>query len=202
MTIRDRIIGAAAELFSRSGYRGATTRRIAERADVNEVTIFRHFGSKEELIREAIRSVRLPLQALPDEPSSDPRDELTAWAAHQLRGMTHARSMIRTCMGESEEHPEIMQVALERPTQVRAQLLAYLRALQDRGMAARGTSVEPAASLLMGALFMDAMGRDLMPGMFAYGADQAPGLYVDLMLRAIGVATRDAPASANGGTVG
>ena len=36
-------------LFARLGFRGATTRRIAEAAGVNEAIIFRHFPSKEDL---------------------------------------------------------------------------------------------------------------------------------------------------------
>ena len=51
---RDRIIRAAVDVFAEAGYRGATTRRIAQQAGVNEVTLFRHFGSKEELIEEAL----------------------------------------------------------------------------------------------------------------------------------------------------
>ncbi len=37
------------ELFARQGFRGTTTRRIAERAGVNEAIIFRHFPRKEDL---------------------------------------------------------------------------------------------------------------------------------------------------------
>ena len=54
MDPRQRIVQAAARVFAETGYRGATTRRIAHAANVNEVTLFRHFRSKEELLREAI----------------------------------------------------------------------------------------------------------------------------------------------------
>jgi len=40
---------AASDLFANKGYAGTTTRSIAETAGVNEVTLFRHFGSKENL---------------------------------------------------------------------------------------------------------------------------------------------------------
>ncbi|MEO7039366.1 MAG: helix-turn-helix domain-containing protein, partial [Candidatus Elarobacter sp.] len=43
---RTRILAAARELFERNGTRGTTTREVAERAGVNEATLFRHFGSK------------------------------------------------------------------------------------------------------------------------------------------------------------
>src|SRR5215467_12996053 len=46
---RQQIIRAASTLFARRGYRGTTTREIAERARINEALLFRHFPSKEKL---------------------------------------------------------------------------------------------------------------------------------------------------------
>lgn len=45
------ILKAAAELFGERGYKGTTTRAIAERASVNEVTIFRRFTNKQGVLR-------------------------------------------------------------------------------------------------------------------------------------------------------
>jgi len=47
---RARILTATREIFERNGTRGTTTREVAERAGVNEATLFRHFGSKAALI--------------------------------------------------------------------------------------------------------------------------------------------------------
>jgi AcrR family transcriptional regulator len=49
------ILDAALRLFSQKGFLGATTRQIAREAGVAEVTLFRRFGSKEELFAEVIR---------------------------------------------------------------------------------------------------------------------------------------------------
>ncbi len=46
---RRQIMQAATTLFARRGYEGTTTRRIAQRARVNEAIIFRHFPRKEDL---------------------------------------------------------------------------------------------------------------------------------------------------------
>lgn len=46
---RSQVLDAAMDLFARQGYRGTTTRQIADHAGVNEAIIFRHFASKEEL---------------------------------------------------------------------------------------------------------------------------------------------------------
>ena len=50
----NRILEAAATEFQRSGYAGATTASIARSADVIEAQLFRYFGSKANLFREAI----------------------------------------------------------------------------------------------------------------------------------------------------
>ncbi|AQP48183.1 hypothetical protein BW730_12420 [Tessaracoccus aquimaris] len=50
----DALLDAALDLIGECGLRGTTTRAIAERAGVNEVTLFRKFGSKSKLVREAI----------------------------------------------------------------------------------------------------------------------------------------------------
>ena len=56
MDTRTAILNAAVQVLSQHGFRGSTTRRIAEAAEVNEVTIFRYFGSKEALLQEAINT--------------------------------------------------------------------------------------------------------------------------------------------------
>jgi AcrR family transcriptional regulator len=51
---RDRILEAAARVFARDGVAGATTREIARVARVNEVTLFRYFRNKNELLRQMV----------------------------------------------------------------------------------------------------------------------------------------------------
>ncbi|GAB3013742.1 TetR/AcrR family transcriptional regulator [Mycobacterium bourgelatii] len=48
------LLDAARELFARRDYRSTTTREIAEAADVSEYLLFRNFGSKAGLFREAL----------------------------------------------------------------------------------------------------------------------------------------------------
>lgn len=50
---REKIIAAALQLFAEQGYYSTTTKEIAAKASVNEITLFRHFGSKENLLQES-----------------------------------------------------------------------------------------------------------------------------------------------------
>ena len=46
---RLQILAVAVHLFSRRGFRGTTTKEIAQAAGVSEAMVFRHFATKEEL---------------------------------------------------------------------------------------------------------------------------------------------------------
>lgn len=49
-----KIMDAAMDLFSMNGFNSTTTKSIADRAGVNELTIFRNFATKENLLSEVI----------------------------------------------------------------------------------------------------------------------------------------------------
>jgi AcrR family transcriptional regulator len=52
--VRELLLEAAEEMFCSHGFDYSSTKRIAERAGVAEVLLFRHFGSKAQLFREAV----------------------------------------------------------------------------------------------------------------------------------------------------
>ncbi len=52
---KDRILGAAEELFAQYGFGGTSLRQVTSRADVNIAAVNYHFGSKENLINEVFR---------------------------------------------------------------------------------------------------------------------------------------------------
>ncbi len=200
---REKLIEAAARVYASAGFRGATTRRIAEEAGVNEVTIFRLFGSKAALIDEAVRlhtGAPPPCAAtLPEEPE-DPATELTAWCDAHLTMLRERRSIIRQTMGELEERPVVGPCAGEGPSHAAAELKRYMRRLYALGFAertgvgggdqGRDEEAHAAGAMLMAALFGDAMGRDLMQELYPKAPERAAALYVGLFLRAIRCAPR------------
>jgi hypothetical protein len=73
-----------------------------------------------------------------------------------------------------------------------SQLHAYVGRLSTHGFfpadseTGAGPDIPAATSMLMSALFADAMGRDLMPAMYPEPAERAPAAYVEIFLRALG----------------
>lgn len=52
---KDRILGAAEELFAQFGFAGTSLRQVTGHADVNIAAVNYHFGSKENLVNEVFR---------------------------------------------------------------------------------------------------------------------------------------------------
>ena len=205
-----KLLDAAARVYGEFGFRGATTRRIADEAGVNEITIFRHFGSKEALINEAIRThdIRRSLPELPEVPV-DPANELTTWCSAVLAHLRDARSLIRRMMSEKDERPDVAPCAGEGPRHATSQLRAYVARLERHGFLtpihedgrARGEHLyqlqtaetatdsicAAAVCMLMSTLFADAVGREVMPDMYPRPSERAAEAYVSLFMRALGV---------------
>lgn len=55
LSTKEKIIAATLDLIHEKGYKGATTKEIAKKAEVNEVTLFRHFGSKKGIVEAIIK---------------------------------------------------------------------------------------------------------------------------------------------------
>src|SRR5260221_11651524 len=164
MSVREQVLAAAVRVYAEVGYRGATTRRIAAEAGVNEITLFRHFGSKDALLHEAINQVGHRaaghMSALPDVPG-DPAVELLEWARCHLADLRARRSLIRTCFAEIEERPEIFPCQNSAPAQAAQALGAYLLRLRAGGHTTAAFDATAASAMLMGALFAVAMCRDV-----------------------------------------
>jgi len=195
--VREQLLRAALQVYARAGTRGATTRRIAEEAGVNEVTLFRHFGSKDALIAEALTwgATQGLWKSLPDDPA-DPARELLEFSRLHHQGLTEARALIRTCMSEFAEQPAATHVACDGPARIAADLERYLERLRATGLATGTWDPRSAAAMLMGTLFADAMGREFMPEHYTQSEADAIQQYVSLFVRAIGCPT-DAAASAD-----
>jgi AcrR family transcriptional regulator len=187
MDTRERILQAAARVYAQHGFRGATTRLIAIEAGVNEVSLFRTFGSKAALFEAMMQShaASLPVPTLPDVPG-DTQTEITAWCAAVLAHMRQWRSIIRKSFGELEERPEAAIVMCEGPNCAATALAAYIARLQAAGRADETADIATAVSMFMSSLFGDAISRDVLPQAFPQPEEDAPARYVSVFLRAVG----------------
>jgi AcrR family transcriptional regulator len=137
------LLDAARELFARRDYRSTTTREIAEAAGVSEYLLFRHFGSKAGLFREALV---LPFTNFVDDfgrtwqavvPEETDEEELSRQFVGQLYDvLVEHRGLLLTLVasdGLSEEEIEGAGIAdIRRALTVLSQISA--EGMQIRGM--------------------------------------------------------------------
>jgi AcrR family transcriptional regulator len=198
MDVREKLIESAARVFAEAGYRGATTRRIAQEAGVNEITLFRHFGNKDALLSEAVRVHGGPgpeMFALPERPE-DPFAELVEWGIAQHAFLLERRSLIRTCMGALDEHPDMGHPAKSHPQHTVSVLADYFTNVRRAGFTEQEFDPAAPAWLLLATVFGDAMWRGILQEMYGESAEEAIAEYVRLTLASIGVtpaAVRETP---------
>ena len=189
MPNRCRILEAAARVYAKHGFRGATTRLIAQEAGVNEVTLFRTYGSKGALLEAVLSDTasQTIIEPLPDTPA-DPQGELTAWIGANMEHLRRLRSLLIHAIGEREERPEANEFACRGREHVHEHLLAYTRKLRDAGLTSPDADLDTASVMLFSAVMGDVMGRPMVPHIYPTLNDAAAH-YVGCFLRAIGVET-------------
>ena len=187
MISRERILEAAARVYAKHGFRGATTRLIAIEAGVNEVTLFRTFGSKGALLEAVLgpHSVHNQPPQLPLEPT-DPEAELTEFVQVSLDRVREMRPLLVHSMGEFEERPEAAEFACRGRRMVHDTITTYLRKLQEHGLSDPDSDVDAAAVMLTGTVMSDAIARSFVPEVYP-PLDEAAGRYAQCFLRMIGV---------------
>lgn len=161
---RDRILKAALELFSKKGYLGATTREIASKAKVAELTLFRYFNSKEKLFEEVINTYSfLPrLRELLTEISDKTyREALTIIAIRFLELLDARKDLIRIMHSEMQRYPEKIKKIHDSLINETIRLLSnYFEELQEKGVL-RKFSTEYAARAFLGMFFSYFYGREI-----------------------------------------
>ena len=183
--IRDRILHAAARVYAEAGFRGATTRRVAQEAGVNEITLFRHFGTKEALVKAALKASGRGVPVVPLEPG-DPEAELNSWALNIYRHWYQNRLLVSQVLGDLAEHPELAPDICEEPSCEHAVLSRYLERMRERGLTSRPFVPDAAAGLLLGGLFTHALLRDHFTKPGLPPVEEVIRQFVALLLGAIG----------------
>ena len=190
-----KLLQVTCRLFAESGYQGTTTRRIADAAGVNEVTLFRHFGSKDALIRAALSTMGGRSGPLLDSDADDPAAELDRWGLQVFYHYYEHRNLIRRIMGEMVEHQELDAFVMEDCGREYNQLVAFFRSLERRGLTTPHLCAEAAAGMFLSSLLINALWRDVWPDV--PNPEENIRHYVRLAARAIELRER-APAAVAG----
>ena len=156
---RQRLVNAALDLFSSQGFTETTTRQIAELAQVNEVTLFRQFGSKQGLLLAVIEDsavfTRLG-EALREQvnQTSNLDQALKTYVCDRLQVLEQIPELLRSVVGEAGRYTIENRRALGRGVALANQEIArYLATVIEREQLNARIPAEKLASLLNVMLF-------------------------------------------------
>ena len=192
---RQRLLDAATETLNGVGIQGATTREIARRAGVNEVTLFRHFKSKEQLLRAVLQRGLAAEAAILDEHSSW-KESLEEYARHYYSLWDKNKDFAGAFLAEGHLWPKSMQAMIAdviRP--VRERLVSILADAQKAGVVRSGLNIECALDAFKNALYA----RLLLQGAYLprnYSNDAYKSTVVEIFVRGM-----EAPDNGNFKTV-
>lgn len=136
VTTDARIVAAAAELFAERGYAGTTTRAIAQRAGVNEVTLFRRFENKAGILRALGARFAETSAGFQIEEAADPGDTratLLALARMEISSaIANGGAALRLAF-DARSVPEVAELLGEGPRGSMEALAGYMALRQAAG---------------------------------------------------------------------
>jgi AcrR family transcriptional regulator len=146
------IIDATLSLFAESGPEGLCIERVAARAGVGKATIYRRWPGKEDLLLDAIASLKTPL---PEPAGRSAREDLVALLGAMCEETADPRRarQFALLLGEGAKYPRLMARYLETMVEPRREVI---RTVLRRGIATGelrpGLDVEAALFMLVGAV--------------------------------------------------
>jgi AcrR family transcriptional regulator len=186
---RDRLLDAAAVVFARDGLAGSTTREIARAAGVNEVTLFRLFQNKKNLLTAVIERVFAP--TMPPAEAEPPggemnlskivRDYAMSYAANINRNVALRRVLIGEIQHFQEHELTVIRAIFEP---ARRGLIGRLRAAQEAGIARKETNPAIVADQIGAMVFMGVL-KSSLPLCRDYSGKDYLGACVETIVRAL-----------------
>jgi AcrR family transcriptional regulator len=148
------IIEAALSLFAESGPEGLCIEKVAALAGVGKATIYRRWPGKEDLLLDALATVKVPL---PEPKGKSVRADLVALLEAMCKEAADPRRarLFGLLQGEGANYPRLLARYMETVVEPRREVV---RSVLRRGVATgelrEGTDVDAALFMLSGAVIV------------------------------------------------
>jgi len=143
----DSLFDATVTVFAKRGYRATTTQEIANRAGVNEVTLFRRYGDKATLVDTALTHAlaKSPFARLAV--TDDVTADLVVLVRAYAETVEKYGGAVVTLLVEVPRHPELRAaMAAFMPNLLNA--VQVIATHQDRGQLTQGDPIEKLLMLI------------------------------------------------------
>jgi AcrR family transcriptional regulator len=136
---------------------------LAAAAGVNEVTLFRHFGNKQNLFAAVIEQFGGPAVTMAMEAhlTGDCSQDLRTVGNHLLNLLLERGDALRLMLCEASHFPEVQAVMVQNPRQIRRMLASYISRQIEQGRL-RPLHPEATAQAFSGMLFAYAIARGML----------------------------------------
>lgn len=158
---RERILQSTIQLIRERGFKGTTTREIAKKAGVNEITLFRHFNNKKGIVKAAFDKVSYVPSlstAINEKVVWDLEQDLLMFSKLYQQLLFENRDLIMIGLKESSLFPELQQQISDIPRQLKEELMDYFNKMKTKGILIE-TNVEAQALSLIWMNFSFFMSR-------------------------------------------
>ncbi|WP_040412634.1 TetR/AcrR family transcriptional regulator [Desulfosporosinus sp. OT] len=135
LNTEDKILNASIVLFSQKGFNAVTTKEIAKKAGVSEMTLFRHFESKQNLFEKAFdKFVFSPkFRALYDGLEWDLERDLNKICSSYQDTLYRNQKIILMHFKNDELNPDFDATLFNFPNEFRKLLGYYFEEMKNRG---------------------------------------------------------------------
>lgn len=159
----EKIYRAVLETVIERGYMGATTKQMAEAAGINEVTLFRKYGNKAQLVKQAIIAIaeQIDLESTATYTGDVVADLLRVAQTYQGSAAEYGQ-FFYTVLLEVPRHPELA-AALDMPFAMIGDIGKLLARYQAEGVLAQEHPLHAVAAL-WGPLMVTNIIQRALPG--------------------------------------
>lgn len=157
------ILDAAIACAAQYGFGGVTTRRIAEAAGVNEVTIFRRFGNKAEVLKAAFKREASFIRAEAVHYTGDLEADLQRIVEVLWHAASRRQATLPMILAELPRNPELREAA-QGSLEVIGQVAQIIQQYQQAGQLRPEPPMMTFAALIGPIMFVTLIGQT-MPGM-------------------------------------
>jgi AcrR family transcriptional regulator len=160
----EEIFRAVMQVVSECGYAGATTKQMAEAANVSEVTLFRKYDNKLQLIKQAVTAIitQTDFEAVTQFTGDVSADLLRVVQAYQDSAVKHGQ-FIFILLSELPRYPELGDL-LNKPFNIFTNISQLLTNYQSEGILRQEHPMHALAALLGPLIYVSMMQKAIFEG--------------------------------------
>ena len=188
---REQILQGSMKLFAEKGFRGTTTREIAQQLGISEALMFKYFPSKKALYRAIIQKrtdgseeMFFPKEAIQ---AKDDRQVFRSIASYLISKNTEDPTFMRLIQYSALEGHELSRIFFENSCMEKTKLLSRIYSPADQGTGFQNVPPLLAARAFMGMIIHYVQSQEIygMKDLFNFSQKKVVDTFVETFLNGL-----------------